>query len=191
MLKQEGKKEKQMEEIKTDVVTPTPTETQPNNEGLLTQEQFDNALNSKVARVKNNLAKDLGLESYSKETIESYIAKNKEAQSTIATMTETEKTLNNTILDNNFNLEALGLGITPDNVARAIKLAKVELSGNSELNVDTALALVVKDFPFFAGGEVVPPLTKVGAVVNNTATPKNEIDDYLKRNYANSKYVEK
>jgi len=172
--------------------TVTTTETQPNNEGLLTQEQFDNALNSKVARVKNGIAKDLGLESYSKEAIEGYIAKNQEAQTTITNLQATETTLQNTILGKDFHLEALGLGVTPDNVARAVKLAQVELDGNSELKVDTALALVVKDFPFFiGGGEVVAPVTKVGATVNNTASAKTEQEDYMNRNYSKSKYFDK
>jgi hypothetical protein len=171
--------------------TETTTVATPNNEGLLTQEQFDNALNTKVARVKNNIAKDLGMESYSKEAFDGYIAKNKEAQTTITNLQATETTLQNTILGKDFHLEALGLDVKPENVARAVKLAQVELDGNSELTAKTSLELVLNDFPFLATGEIVAPVTKVGATVNNTVNAKTEQEDYMNRNYSKSKYFDK
>lgn len=179
-----------MEDTKT-VDTQTTVETTTTNEGLLTQEQFDNALNSRLARAKDGIAKELGLESYSSEAIESYVAKSKEAFSTIESLNQEKQNLTQTLQDKDFTLEALKLGVTNDNVARAVKLAKVELESNSELDANKSLELVLQDFPFLAKGEDKKTVTKVGAEVNNQQSTKNEVDEYLNSKYSNSRYFNK
>lgn len=149
-----------------------------------TQDQVDEVVAKRLAREREAIAKKLGVESY--EKVDSFL---ENYQNTIAekdkVLTELEQT-KESLIDKEFRLTALSVGVKPEHVDRAVKLAKTELS--DDVTIDKALEVVLEDFPMLKGAE--QSVRKVGAETRNEVVEKTEIDRYLDK-YKDSKYFQK
>lgn len=149
-----------------------------------TQEEVDEVIAKRLTREREGIAKKLGVSAFDK--IDEFMKQYDE------TVTEKEQLhsrlgeLESTILDKDFRLTALAMGIMQDHVDRAVKLAKTEL--NDEVNIEQALELVINDFPMLKGEE--QPVRKIGSRPQTEISEKTEIDKYLDK-YKNSKYFSK
>lgn len=148
----------------------------------LTQDQVDEAIANRLTRERKKFAEKLGLEKYDDESLDGYLAKVKDKNDLIETQKAEIEKQAGLIEDRDFKLAAIEKGVTSENVARAIKLAKTELSGDVDIN--QALDNVLGDFPMLKGVQK----KKVGSEVDNTSDSKTEVDRYLENRYKDSKY---
>lgn len=149
-----------------------------------TQDQVDEVVAKRLAREREAIAKKLGVESYDKvdDFLQTYESITKEKETVLQELSATKESL----VDKEFRLTALSVGVKPEHLDRAVKLAKTELS--DDVTIDKALDIVLEDFPMLKGGE--QPVRKVGAETRNDVVEKTEIDRYLDK-YKDSKYFQK
>lgn len=149
-----------------------------------TQDQVDEVVAKRLAREREAIAKKIGVESYEKvdEFLQGYQSLTKEKEQVLTDLEATKESL----VDKEFRLSALTLGVKPEHLDRAVKLAKTELT--DDVTIDKALEVVLEDFPMLKGGE--QPVRKVGTETRNEVGEKTEIDRYLDK-YKGSKYFQK
>jgi len=162
-----------------------PSDPQPKG---LTQEEFDAALNKRMAREREGFAKSLGLETYSEESLKSFLETVTAKDTKIAEYETKQKELQTEMRTRDFKIHAMTNGIDTQHVDKAIKLAQMEMESNGELDMEKAFANVLEDFPMFKGTKT--PI-KVGDKVDNKVDEKTDIDKYLEGKYKNSKYFTK
>jgi len=151
----------------------------------ITQDQVDQAIAKRVSREREAFAKKLGLEQYSDESVEQFLSSTKEKDAKLTEYETKTKQYQSDILDRDFQLTAIKQGVTNDNIDRAVKLAKIEMETNQELEMGKAFELVLDMFPMFQGKETTK--VKVGDEVSKTVNEKTEIDRVLDK-YKDSKY---
>jgi hypothetical protein len=170
--------------VETEIVEET-TDNQPESKVYgFTQDQVDEVVAKRLAREREAIAKKIGVESYDKvdDFLQGYQSLTKEKEQVLTDLEATKESL----VDKEFRLSALTLGVKPEHLDRAVKLAKTELT--DEVTVDKALEIVLEDFPMLKGGD--QPVRRVGAETRNEVGEKTEIDRYLDK-YKNSKYYNK
>lgn len=155
-------------------------------EQVVSQEQIDTAVAKRLSRQKETFAKKLGIKSYSDENIENFLASIKSKDEKIVEYETASKELQTEIRERDFKLEAMQSGIANDNIDRAIKLAKLEIESDQELDIAKAFELVIDTFPMFKQQEKKSTI-KIGDEVSNEVNTKTEVDQFNEK-YKNSKY---
>ena len=173
-------------------------ETQPeqNEVSFKTQEDYQAEVNrvvgNRLDRTKQEIAKKLGLESYSEEALESFVSDYNSLKENNTQTLEKLKTSENTLFDKELTISALTMGVTQENLDRVNVLVKTEMQTNNELDVNGALNRVLEDFPMFKGVTVQETKpTQVGVQTTTTTDTPNEVDAYLAKRYGKSKYYNK
>lgn len=156
--------------------------------GLLSQDQVDEAIASRLKREREKFAKTLGIESYNEESVEQFLAGIKSKESLIEEQTNKIASMTQEQVNQTFTLEAMKQGVTSENIERAIKLARLELS--DEVDVTQAIENVLSDFPMLKASTQEKPV-RVGSEVKNEVSDKTDVDRYLENRYSNSKYFRK
>lgn len=178
------------------VDTQTTNETVEQNEvSFKTQEDYQNEVNrvvgNRLDRTKQELAKKLGLESYSDEALETFVNDYNELKTNITSVQEKLTTSENTLFDKELTINALTKGVTQENINRVNVLVKTEMQTNPDLDLNGAMERVLTDFPMFKGETVTPKPTQVGVQTTTTTEQPNEVDAYLNKRYGKSKYYNK
>ena len=156
--------------------------------GLLSQDQVDEAIASRLKREREKFAKTLGIDSYNEESIENFLNDIKTKQEQIELQNNEISVLREAKTQQEFVMEAMKSGVKSENLERAIKLAQLEVS--DEVSIEQAIANVLEDFPMLKSGTQEKPL-KVGSEVKNEVVDKTDVDRYLENRYGNSKYFRK
>lgn len=152
----------------------------------ITQDQLDTAVAKRLKRERETFAKRLGIETYNEENVESFMASIKSKDEKIAEYEQQNKDLQTEMLDRDYNIKALQSGVDTDNIERAIKLAKLEVESDPDLDLDKAFNLVLETFPMLKSTPKKPTV-KIGDEVSNEVDTKTEVDRYNEK-YKNSKY---
>lgn len=169
----------------TTELTEETTDKQPEPAYGFTQDQVDEVVAKRLAREREAIAKKLGVDKYEAvdgfmETYQSAVA---EKDKLASELQETKQSL----LDKDMRLSALSIGVKPEHLDRAVKLAQTELS--DDVDISKALEIVLDDFPMLKGGE--QPVRKVGSDAPREGSEKTEMDRYLEDKYKNSRYFKK
>jgi beta-phosphoglucomutase-like phosphatase (HAD superfamily) len=149
-----------------------------------TQEEVDEVIAKRLSREREAIAKKLGVEKY--EAVDTFLDQYKTTLSEKEKLNSELTNIKNSLLDKEFRLSALTLGVKQEHVDRAVKLAMTEM--NDETSIDQALGLVLNDFPMLKGEE--QPVRKIGSQPQSETSNKTEVDRYLDK-YKNSKYYNK
>jgi len=174
----------QVVEQTTEITETTDKQPEPTSYGF-TQDQVDEVVAKRLAREREAIAKKLGVDKY--EAVDTFV---ESVQSTIAEKDKLASELQQvqqSLLDKDMRLSALTVGVKPEYLDRAVKLAQTELS--DDVDIAKALDIVLEDFPMLKGGE--QPVRKVGSDAPREGSEKSEIDRYLEANYKNSRYFKK
>jgi hypothetical protein len=151
-----------------------------------TQEEVDDVIAKRLARERDAFAKKLGIEKF--DAIDDFLKQNEVTVAEKEELTKKLSEVETNLLDKEFRLSALGLGVKPEHVDRAVKLAMTELS--DEVNIDQALELVLGDFPMLKGEE--QPVRRIGNQPTAEVSEKTDMDKFFdKPKYKNSKYFNK
>ena len=174
----------QVVEETTEITETTDKQPEPTSYGF-TQEQVDEVVAKRLAREREAIAKKLGVDKYEAvdDFLEGYQNTIAEKDKLVSEMQEVKQSL----LDKDMRLSALTIGVKPEHLDRAVKLAQTELS--DDVDIAKALEIVLDDFPMLKGGE--QPVRKVGSDAPREGSEKSEIDRYLEANYKNSRYFKK
>lgn len=149
-----------------------------------TQEEVDEVIAKRLAREREAIAKKLGVEKY--EAVDTFLEQYKNTLGEKEKLNSELANIKNSLLDKEFRLSALTLGVKQEHVDRAVKLAMTEM--NEETTIEQALELVLGDFPMLKGEE--QPVRKIGSQPQSDVSDKTEMDRYLDK-YKNSKYYSK
>lgn len=152
------------------------------------QTEVNRVVGNRLDRTKQELAKKLGIESYSEEALESFVSEYNAMKESNTTFQEKLTTSENTLFDKDLTINALTMGVTKENLDRVNVLVKTEMQTNTELDINGAMEIVLNDFPMFKGQEVPTKPTSVGVQTTSSADAPNEVDAYLKQRYGKSKY---
>lgn len=149
-----------------------------------TQEEVDEVIAKRLTRERESIAKKLGVKNY--DGVDEFLKQYDETVTEKEQLSSRLSELESAVLDKDFRLTALAMGVMQDHVDRAVKLAKTEV--NEEINIEQALELVLNDFPMLKGEE--QPVRKIGNQPQGETNSKTEIDKYLEK-YQGSKYFNK
>jgi len=145
------------------------------------QEEVNSIVKSRVERERDAFAKNLGLETYSKEGVESILGKSKQLETqyeeTTKKLTEYEKNLQ----EQTKTITALKFDIKEENLKHAFKLAEVELEAQPESSFEEALKRVIEKFPEVRKNDVKKFGIETGNKVEPPANPF--VTDKLKKKY--------
>jgi len=155
------------------------------------QTVVDKTVNDRLGRERKTIATKLGIDSYDK--LDEYIETSKQGKTVRDTLQTENTTLKTNVLNQDLMIDMLKVSILPDQMDNTKALVKVKQSKNTDLSFADGLTEVITEMPFLikGAGQVVTPVTRVGAVVNNSTITKTEQDDYMNTNYGKSKYYTK
>lgn len=176
-------KDQVVEETTEVTETTTNEQTEPRVYGF-TQDQVDEVVAKRLARERDAVAKKLGVDKY--DDIDSFLESVNSIKSEKEQFVSELGQIKETLLEKEFRLHALSVGIKPEHVDRAVKLARTEIS--DEVDMEKAFGLVLDDFPMLKGGD--QPVRKIGAETVSEGQSKTDMDRYLDK-YKNSKYYSK
>ncbi len=147
-----------IETNQVEVVTPNKVEVK-----TFTQEQLDQVVKDRLTREREAFAKSVGLETYSKEVVESTINTLRDESKTLK---EKEQTYVSTIEKKEQELLGYKKGIVDGKLDEALMLAKVKQQKNEGMSLEDALTLTVDEYPTLRGTP-----QKQGMEVGNNVTP--------------------
>lgn len=145
---------------------------------LFNQTELDDLVGNRLNRQKDKFAKDLGIEKYTDENMETYLKGITEKTNVITSHEETISKLKNDITTRDFNLSLVNNGINEKYHKYVKNLATMEMQGNAELSIDQAIENIVKDMPMVKT-DTVPP--RAGMTPSHGVDGKTEQQRYIEQ----------